>query len=549
MSLLGIERCSREGEDPIPLAAFFIPFTLPDGIIAVPYVADTGAAHGTPGYTFTKIAGPAWMSVDPVTGAITGTPDAVGSGITVTVRVTDSLLATADVTQTIDIVATPLLTAFFDPTPLPDGYLGVPYTADTNYINGQWPITFTKIAGPAWVNVHVVSGQITGTPDAEGTGITITVRATDALLATSDVTDTINIAALIPPPDMYVGGEFTLVDGAARTHIARVSSDGVLEPTFNPVVAGFLGNEVHAIAVQDNGDVLFGGFFSTVDGNSRFHLARVSPSGVVDPGFSPLVSGSVFDIHIDTDYSILIAGDFGDIGGVARIGLARINYNGTLHPFNANIAPATALHAIAVRPDGKIAFGGFSFATVGGVARNYIAQVNGDGTLDAAFVPALFNGRIRALALQADGKLIVGGDFQNVDGIPWRNVARLNTNGSNDAGFHPLAGPVTRNVYAVAVQPDGKILVGGNFDTISATSQPRLARLNPDATIDAGFAPVINFEVFSIVVEDDGRILIGGGFTLVNGVARTHMARLNADGTLDLTFDPSPNDTVNAIAL
>ncbi|HEX8738387.1 MAG TPA: hypothetical protein VF721_23850, partial [Pyrinomonadaceae bacterium] len=104
-----------------------------------------------------------------------------------------------------------------------------------------------------------------------------------------------------------------------------------------------------------------------------------------------------------------------------------------------------------------------------------------------------------------------------------------------------------------AVQPDGKILVGGLFGVLGDKNRTGLARLNPDGTVDNAFKPFIEGAVFAVLVQPDGKILIGGSFFRVNGVNRVGLARLNADGSLDASFVPVfssfANQGVRAMAL
>ncbi|MGB9473772.1 MAG: delta-60 repeat domain-containing protein, partial [Candidatus Udaeobacter sp.] len=132
------------------------------------------------------------------------------------------------------------------------------------------------------------------------------------------------------------------------------------------------------------------------------------------------------------------------------------------------------VRAFAVQADGKILVGGF-FTRMGGQTRNRIALLNPDGSLDATFDPNA-NFFVEALAMQADGKILVGGLFTSIGGQTRNRIARLNSDGSLDASFDPNANDF---VFAVAVQVDGKILVGGAFQFIGGQPRNRIARLNP----------------------------------------------------------------------
>jgi len=189
-----------------------------------------------------------------------------------------------------------------------------------------------------------------------------------------------------------------------------------------------------------------------------------------------------------------------------------------------------------LQADGKILVGG-SFATLGGQARNCIGRLNADGTLDPAFNPGAggVSPAAFSLAVQADGKVLVGGDF---GGNGWGNIVRLNADGTLDSGFNPGA---SYYVYSLAVQADGKILVGGGFTTLGGQTRNYIGRLNADGTLDSAFEPAANSEVYSLAVQADGKILVGGLFTTLAGQTRNDVGRLNntEPATQSLSFDGS----------
>src|SRR5580765_7705177 len=200
-----------------------------------------------------------------------------------------------------------------------------------------------------------------------------------------------------------------------------------------------------------------------------------------------------------------------------------------------------AVHAVVVQPDGKILIGG-DFTTVspnGGpaVTRNHIARLNPDGTLDAAFDP---NARdsVYSIAVQADGKILAGGAFfgENSIGGQTRNrIARLDaTSGAADLSFDPNANGL---VVSIAVQADGKILAGGYFNganSIGGATRNYIARLDATTGLADSFDPNANWTVTSIAVQADGKILVGGGFNerfganSIGGQTRNGIARLDA---------------------
>jgi uncharacterized delta-60 repeat protein len=155
------------------------------------------------------------------------------------------------------------------------------------------------------------------------------------------------------------------------------------------------------------------------------------------------------------------------------------------------------------------------------------------GSPDPAFaVPAITGGfptTVSAIAIQADGKIVIGGNFTAVAGMPRAGIARLYPDGSLDAGFNPVL-PMYTTIHALAMQADGKIIAAGTD----------LARLNPDGSQDIGFkiGSGPDADVLSIALQSDGKILIGGEFTTYNQTLRSRIARLKSDGSLDATFYP-----------
>lgn len=120
---------------------------------------------------------------------------------------------------------------------------------------------------------------------------------------------------------------------------------------------------------------------------------------------------------------------------------------------------------------------------VAGAAISLFAQ---NGSLDASF-QAEVNATVRTMVVQPDGKLLIGGGFTSVNGVPRNRIARLEADGELDIQFDPGQG-ASGPVYAIALQSDGRILVGGDFGLFAGANHPRLVRLNTNGTLDASFA-------------------------------------------------------------
>jgi len=192
--------------------------------------------------------------------------------------------------------------------------------------------------------------------------------------------------------------------------------------------------------------------------------------------------------------------------------------------------------SLAVQADGKILVGG-SFTTLGGQTRCLLGRLNADGTLDSRFNPGmgLSSPGVTSLAAQADGKILVAGGFATLGGQPCSVLGRLNADGTLDSGFNPGAGYA---VLSLAMQADGKILVGGHFSTLGGQPRQSIGRLNADGTVDSAFNPGADSFVFSLAVQPDVKVLLGGEFTTLGGQPRHYIGRLNADGTVDSAFNP-----------
>ena len=148
------------------------------------------------------------------------------------------------------------------------------------------------------------------------------------------------------------------------------------------------------------------------------------------------------------------------------------------------------------------------------------------------------NGEVLCIAVQKDGKAVIGGLFTAVNGVPRQNLARLNPDGSLDKEFisQAVMGP-NGVVAAVIVLPDGGILAGGNFNTAGNLQRTDLVKFHADGTADAGFGAqeggvATNGSVAALALLPDGSIVAGGNFTTFYGKPRRGIAMLNADGSV-----------------
>jgi uncharacterized delta-60 repeat protein len=428
---------------------------------------------------------------------------------------------------------------------------------------------------------------------------------TDGTVDTSfdpNTNDTVHTIREMSNGQIVFSGTFTGVAGTnggnldfPRDFVARINADGTLDHTFtiHPGGATGGGRAIQTLVVQEDGKVIIGGAFVRAAGSSdpdfvpRNRIARYNVDGTLDSSFNPDANGLVSHLAVQSDGGILVGGSFTTIGGVSRMNVARLNSDGSVDTsYNPNPEGqlGTRPGALALLSNGQALLGG-SFTRLapnGGalVLRTQVARLNANGTVDTAFDAGISGQpglQIDAIAVQPDGKTILGGTFSSLGGALTANLARFNTNGSPDTNFRPDAnGPVHAvvvragitpipapmanfawldangalrtsfdpgsnvriegQVFASAVQSDGKILVGGGFNNLALAGTNNLLRLNSDGTLDTTFTPSPDLQVSSITVLPDGKILIAGGFTSVGGVGRQRIARLNSDGSVDLDF-------------
>ncbi|PYI85353.1 MAG: hypothetical protein DME26_11245, partial [Verrucomicrobia bacterium] len=225
----------------------------------------------------------------------------------------------------------------------------------------------------------------------------------------------------------------------------------------------------------------------------------------------------------------------------------------TTPPNQAHPGADSVVYDLAVQPDNKTVIVG-DFLSYNATVRNRIARMNVDGSLDTSFNPGGgANDFIGALALMPSGQFVIGGGFSSYNGTPRVRVARLSAAGALDSSFNAGAGP-DGTVWALAVQPDGKVIIAGEFTSVAGVLRTHIARLNTNGVLDTAFDPGPNGPdgtVWSVALQPDGKVIIGGEFNVIAGQTLGGIARLNNDGTLDATFFPGAgtDGTVFAVAL
>ncbi|MGE3311389.1 MAG: sigma-70 family RNA polymerase sigma factor [Limisphaerales bacterium] len=416
------------------------------------------------------------------------------------------------------------------------------------------------------------------------------------------VTASIHRVWCIQDGEMVVVGDFTEFDGRARPGLARLRQDGSLDPGFSPTVRDFF-----PAAVLADGKVLVGLYASgtirrldrdgKADPTFRWNLPGLSSGSFVGvaaglpdggmvvaqsvteiPGNAPVLKWMntngvvragytvtsrlvqrVRTVVPQSDGKVVVGGEFSRVNGLDVGAVVRLNADGSLdRTFKASLKPVASAggalrnsslwHALP-QSDGRIVVTGF-FEAIEGRSRPFLARLMPDGSLDRDYAPSLSTpSYVAAYAMQPDDRLIVASRFlTKVDGVTRNGIARLNEDGTVDASFDPGAGIQfgSLDIYSIepirsiVVQSDGRVVFTGALREVGGMARTNLARLHKDGGLDRDYnpGPGIRGEILSMALHTGDRLVIGGSFTQVDGQSRLALARLNVDGSLDAAFDP-----------
>ncbi len=373
---------------------------------------------------------------------------------------------------------------------------------------------------------------------------------------------------------ILLAGKFDAVDNKLSSNLARINSDGSLDTTFNPDAKTAAINtydlwKINQVLAQPDGKIL-----AVLDVSAGQFLLRLNADGSLDTGFDGYAANSpmldhVMCVALQSDGKILISDISGRVLRWNADGSADPGFvpNGNYDGWCTTDFALGEVDAIAVQADGKILIGGL-FNKYNGVARNYLARLNTDGSLDTSFAPS-GNGLsepVQTIAVQADGKILVA-TRQNYyletynpayNGQPFGGLCRLNADGSLDSSFKTdvlaAVGTTPAKINGIVIDAArNKILVSGilavprSIDNTAGTlkwEQKCIARLNlADGSLDSAFMNNIAFSGVnnntaasssfgiptSILILPDGNYLVGGEFVTFSQVERKYLVKLLAD--------------------
>jgi len=412
---------------------------------------------------------------------------------------------------------------------------GVPPAPSTTNCAGDTALSFPKTATVTLLDPNIVlspAGSV-DTTTLNGSGFNSVVESLSAQ----------------PNGSILAGGDFLTFNAFPFNSLARILPDGAPDVGFLFDMAGANGTVWSVLSVPPssghvNNGVIVAGDFTQFDGVNTIRLARLNLDGTIDESFDP-GSGpdnTVFALAqvlipsrqngAAPSVGYLVAGSFDSYNFQPSSGIARVTFTGALDPtFNVG-AGATGqnatVRAVAVQADGRVILGG-DFVSFNNATHNHLVRLNPDGSVDTTYLASASgpNDSVRAMVVQPDGKLIIGGIFTSVNGTAFNHIARLNTDGNTDTTFH--AGDGTDNpALALALDSQSRILVGGEFGHADSVTRNGITRLNPDGTLD----PSINFGlgangfISSIVLQTNDEIDLGGGFTSFDEISENGFVRL-----------------------
>jgi uncharacterized delta-60 repeat protein len=318
--------------------------------------------------------------------------------------------------------------------------------------------------------------------------------------------------------------------------LSALSIQNIRPAEVDTTFAAQINGTVHALSVDAFGNITAGGEFNSVNETPRNNLVRLTTNGAIDNTFTLGTDGPVFALAADSQNALYLAGAFNS----PSRHLARINSAGELAPLAIGTSTSSRIKCLALGTDGSLAFGG-PFRDLDGVAALYTGKLTAAGAIDAAFNSGLLSSMsleagADAIALQPDGKVIVGGNFNTPSGFA--TLVRLNADGSLDETFSGDHGSI---LYPknITLLENGQILVAG---VANSSGEGFVRRLHANGSVDNTFqAPLFQGWVHTVSSDGNGGLIVGGSFA-------GGLARLTANGALDNAWNISTDGAVTALA-
>lgn len=339
--------------------------------------------------------------------------------------------------------------------------------------------------------------------------------------------------------------------------IWKISTNGKRDP--NWPLSFVSANSVNALAVDSKGNIFAGGSFSAHDAtgiNDVNKLAKFLPSGTLDATWTPNPS-IVYALVLDGDDNLYVGGIFTSIGGQLRNKIAKISTSGggaadpTWNPAPSLTGSTAQIRTLAVDGTGNLFVGG-TFDAIGGQARRNIAKLStsGSGSADPDWATSA-DGAVLALACDHNGSVYAGGSFTTIGTQPRVNLAKLATGGTGnvDGNWNASTDAIASNNVSTITVAGGQILAGGFFSTIAGEPRHSFAAVGssgkPSSVSDATQSAIVK----TIATQADGGMIVGGLFSGAGSFLRNNVLRLRADSTIDPNWNTSTDTPGDVSAL
>jgi len=438
-----------------------------------------------------------------------------------------------------------------------------PYQISTSYFSTQ----AAALANTSWVTATSSGWGVDATQDAtywvavkDSTGTILTKSVTTNCVACnfnigSGFSGVIDAIAVQPLDDKILvgGGYYSYKGDSTNDKLVRLDECGNIDNTFNSGNVGFdtySTYSIYDITVISGGFILVAGQFTKYNNTTTNYFLKLNPNGTLDTSFN--VGGSGFDYwanksSVQSDGKIIVTGNFNTYNGVSASKIVRLNSDGSRdNTFNIGTGfGGGAVDKSIIQSDGKIVAVG-RFTSYNGTPCNNIVRLNSDGSVDTSFVigtgfsPNSPSGGPGYIKQDNNGKLLIGGSFTSYNGVSYKNIIRLNSNGSVDTSFSVGSG-FDDYVHGFIVLSNSSIIVVGRFSTYNSISAKNIVKLTNSGSIDnsfvygVGFAGISSSEVHAVATNSTGKIFTGGYFNKYNTTTYNNFVRLGSNGTSDTT--------------
>ncbi|MDW9378640.1 T9SS type A sorting domain-containing protein [Chryseobacterium sp. JV558] len=363
----------------------------------------------------------------------------------------------------------------------------------------------------------------------------------------------VNKVAVLPGDKILLGGNFITYNGATKKYVLKLNTNGSIDSSFDFDYTGY-DSDVSNFELQPDGKIITTYYFNRI---LRHNVNGSADTTFTQPDYSNFSGVGIKTVAVRNDGKIYIGGKF--IFGGNNQFLMRLNADGTrdmgfvVKSFYQNYPSGTGVdgvYSILIQPDGKALIGG-GFKSYGGQPAAGIMRLNDDGSLDSTFqgkVTRLINGYaftdyINNLSFHSSGNVIASGSMKYYNDDVAGNIVMFSLlAGDRISTFQNICKGFDTAPNKIFMQPDGKIILTGNFYAYNGQPRDRIVRLNADGSVDNNFkvySPLLfhsSQEPADIKFLSNGKILLGTEGTINGGENGGGLVRLNYDGSLDPTF-------------